>query len=198
MKMIISLFIILVSFLSCASSREPKHYPLENDPFVIKEQKIMDILTSYRLETKELSYFYHDPIRDTIRLNAGIFYSYDRSWRTLVGLVINISIEYPYQYIGEDRDSYDSNKAVYYYIKESINNKFGEGFSFDNRKINDVDIQVFHDFLPQYDQTIEEISISYWIIDDDKLFLYLFLDKNGYIQTYINYGNNYHWNKYNK
>jgi hypothetical protein len=177
-------------------------YPLKDDPFIIKYQRIMDILTSYRLETTEVNnpdYYspFDKPKKNTISLNAGIYLSYDKSYTTLVGLEFDIKIVYPYQYIGEDRDSYDSNKAVYYYIKESINNKFGEGLSFDNREINDNDIQVFHKFLSQDTlKTIKEISVSYWVIEDDKLLLYLYLEKNGNIQIFIDYGNDYYWNKY--
>jgi hypothetical protein len=133
---------------------------------------ISNIISAYELETTDLSSRYG--WRKTIRVIAGQNYIYHRNSDKLMGFCFaNIRYDYPPYYIGENLDNFE----LYDYLKKSLNDKFGEGFDFDNRKPIIDEMQEHFEIISElYNlQYIEEISLTHWIVNEDKMFLLLFI-----------------------
>jgi hypothetical protein len=93
-------------------------------------------------------------------------------------------------------NSYEENKMVYNYFKDTINEKYGNGIEIDNCGVNDDKTKDVSDMATVNRKEIKQISLTHWKINENDLFLKLILCSDGESYKYIIFGNNFFLNGY--
>ncbi len=130
-------------------------------------------------------------------ISASEYYFYEN---TLVGISFAFYDDFPIYYGMEERNSYETNKQIYNYVRDAINTRYGKGLEIDNRLIDSDEIKNMSEMIilgSMDPKTIKEISITTWKINDtDSLFLKLILDDEGCSRNYLLFGNLFFQDKY--
>jgi hypothetical protein len=118
--------------------------------------------------------------------------------KKLTGISYIIYDDFPIYYGQEERNDYETNKELYNYLKISVTKKYGIGTEIDNKKPYDDEIKELSPFVLNItdEERIENISITYWKINDGTLYLTLVLYKNGISRKTFIYGSDFLFGEY--